>query len=168
MRVALALITAASCRYSLDSAEFNDAPQPRICAPSATNQGCLDAESRSDLGYLHATILEPKCTFRSCHDGGSQPAGKLDLRTLEAARTNLIGAPSMLDPARTLVVPGNARQSFLLALLGAYEPTDMDPPLAEIPHDQQGRIVGTMPQGAPVMCCQKLDAIERWIVAGAL
>lgn len=167
MRVALALIAVASCRYSLDSAEFNDAAQARSCTPSATNQGCLDAEAHSDFTYIHATLLKPKCTFRSCHDGGTQPAGKLDLRTLDVSRTQLVGAPSRLDTSRTLVVPGNARQSFLLVMLGAYKPADMDPPLAEIPNDAQGRPVGTMPQSAPVMCCQKLDAIERWIIAGA-
>lgn len=167
MRVVLAVLTAASCRYSLDDAEFRDAPQARICAPSATNQGCIDAEARSDLTYIQATILKPRCTFRSCHDGGNQPAGALDLRTEDAARTNLVGVHSDLDASRTLVVPGNARQSFLLVLLGAYAPADMDPPLAEIPRDEQGRLVGTMPQGAPVLCCQKLDAVERWIIAGA-
>lgn len=167
MRVVVALLTVASCRYSIDSAEFRDAPQPRICTPSQTAQSCLAAEARSDLAYIHATILKPRCTFGACHDGGTQPAGSLDFETAATARADLVGAASTLDPSRTLVVPGNPRQSFLLALLGAYAPADMDPPLATIPSDDQGRPVGTMPQGAPVMCCQKLDAIERWILAGA-
>jgi len=168
MRFALAVIAvAASCRYDLDHAEFSDAAQLRPCVPNSAAQSCISAEAHSDFGYVHTAILKPKCTFRGCHNGDPTPAGKFDFRTADAAYTHLVGAQSLLDSARSLVVPGNARQSFLLVMMGSYKPSEADPPLSEIPTGDRGKFVGTMPQDAPVMCCQKLDAIERWIGLGA-
>lgn len=168
MRFAHALIAVlASCRYDLDHAQINDAPQPRPCVPSASTQSCVRAEAHSDFAYVHAAILKPKCTFRGCHNGDPTPAGSFDFRTTDAAYTHLVGAPSKLDPTRTLVVPGNAGQSFLLAMIGSYKLEEAEPPLSEIPRGEKGQFVGTMPQDAPIMCCQKVDAVERWVSAGA-
>jgi hypothetical protein len=66
-----------------------------------------------------------------------------------------------------LVVPGNPAQSFLTVMIGQIRPEEADPPFTAIPNDSSGNFVGTMPQNAGVLCCQKLDAIERWIGSGA-
>jgi hypothetical protein len=168
MRVALAVLLIAGCRYDLDHASFDDAAQVRLCKPSTNTQSCLDADAHSDFTFIHGTIIKPKCVFSGCHDGGTSKAGMLDLRTKDPAYANLVGVASKLDPTRMLVVPGNPHQSFMLVMLGEYKPGEADPPLTAIPNDDKGNVVGTMPQNATIICCQKLDAIERWITAGAL
>jgi hypothetical protein len=49
-------------------------------------------------------------------------------------------------------------------MLRHVTPEMADPPVGEPPDD-----VGYMPQnaGGAVLCCQKLEAIQRWIEAGA-
>jgi hypothetical protein len=169
MRVALAvlLMSFTGCRYDLDHADFADAAQARLCKPSTNTQSCLDADAHSDFTFVQATILKPKCTFSGCHEGGTSKAGMMDLRTKDSAYTHLVSVASMLDTSRMLVVPGNSHQSFMMAIMGEFKLSEADPPLTVIPNDDKGNTVGTMPQNAPVICCQKLDAIERWITAGA-
>lgn len=169
MRVALALVlVATACRYDLDHATFSDAAEARLCKVSTNTQSCLDADAHSDFTFIHTTIIKPKCIFSGCHDGGAgSRAGMLDLRMKDTAHAELVGAPSLLDPSRTLVVAGNANQSFLMVMLAAIKPSEADPPLQSIPLDDKGNVVGTMPQNSSIICCQKLDAIGRWITAGA-
>ena len=54
-------------------------------------------------------------------------------------------------------VPGDPSSSYLEVMLGSVK-GKIDPS------------VGIMPQntGGELLCCQKLDAIQRWITAGAL
>jgi hypothetical protein len=171
MRVALlvaSLLTqVAACKYDLDHATFSDAAETRLCKVSTNTQSCLDADAHSDFTFIQASIIKPKCIFSGCHDGGTSKQGMLDLRTQNSAYANLVGATSVLDPTRIDVVPSNAHQSFLMVMLGAFKPEEADPPLTAIPNDSMGNKVGTMPQGSSIICCQKLDAIERWINAGA-
>ena len=94
-----------------------------------------------------------------------------DYRTADAAYTSLVNATSHVDPTRMLVVPGNPAQSYIMYLTGAIKPEDADPPLGPIPASDpsSGAPVGTMPQQSTgFMCCQELDAISRWIAAGAM
>jgi hypothetical protein len=165
--VVLVLAVVGACRYDLDHATFDDAAQARLCKVSTNTQSCLDAAAHSDFTYIHASIIKPKCIFSGCHDGGTSKAGMLDLRDKDTAYANLVGAPSVLDATRTLVVPSNASQSFLMVMLAAIKTDEADPPLMSIPLDDKGNKVGTMPQNSTIICCQKLDAIERWITAGA-
>jgi hypothetical protein len=171
MRLALVLLTGSlcGCRYDLDhrNVDAGDA-NARLCQVSANVQSCLDSASHSDLTYLQAEIFAPKCSFTACHDGGNYPAGRLDMRTLASAYTSLVNMPSKLDSSRTIVVPGNSTQSFLSVMIGEIKPADADPPLDAIPMGTTGLFVGTMPQDSTtVLCCQKLDAIARWIDDGA-
>jgi len=168
MRWALVLVgLVAACRYDLDHATFSDAAETRLCKVSTNTQSCLDADAHSDFTYIHTSIIKPKCIFSGCHDGGTSKAGMMDLRTQATAHMNLVGPSSMLDTTRTLVVPSNPTQSFLMVMLAAIKPGEADPPLQSIPLDDKGNVVGTMPQGSTIICCQKLDAIQRWIAAGA-
>jgi hypothetical protein len=166
-----------ACRYSLDHQAVDAAdPNARLCTLSENVQSCLDASQQSSFTYLQSTILQPKCAIAgSCHDGGggsgnpkAYPAAYLDLRNLGSAYASLVNKPSQMDPSRMIVVPGNSAQSFLSVMMGEIKPEDADPPLAGIPNGTNGAFVGTMPQdAASVLCCQKLDAIARWIDSGA-
>jgi hypothetical protein len=69
----------------------------------------------------------------------------------------------MLDTTRKIVVPGDGAKSYMLVMIGEIQPAMADPPASAIRAD-----VGTMPQGSPLLCQEKRDAIQRWIVAGAL
>jgi hypothetical protein len=158
-----------ACRYSLDHRDIDADTNPRLCEESLQIQSCLSAAQESSFTYVQAQILAPKCAIAgSCHDGGlGYEAGHLDLRNLGSAYASLVNNPSQLDPTRMLVVPGNPAQSFLTVMIGQIRPEEADPPFTAIPNDSSGNFVGTMPQNAGVLCCQKLDAIERWIGSGA-
>jgi hypothetical protein len=116
----------------------------------------------SDLAWIQDNIFTKQCAFVGCHNGGASPAGMMDLRA-GMARTHIVNVASMIDTTRTIVVPGDAAKSYMLVMTGEIQPADADPPAAAIRAD-----VGTMPQGSPLLCVEKRDAIQRWIVAGAL
>jgi hypothetical protein len=59
-------------------------------------------------------------------------------------------------------VPNDVQASYLMLMLGDVPPAMANPPGAPPPTS-----IGYMPQAQPALCCQKLDAIERWIMAGA-
>jgi hypothetical protein len=90
----------------------------------------------------------------------------MDLKTPGASHAKLVDVDSNLDAGRKLVVPGAPKQSYLMMMMQHYSPELMEPTPAEPPPDD----VGFMPQNAngAVVCCQKLDAIDRWITAGAM
>lgn len=113
---------------------------------------CLEAEMHSDLAWLQEKIFTPTCSrFNACHKGAALSAGGLNLEDGNTAN-NLIDQPSILFPDQTLVIPGDPMNSYLMVILGSY-PGDIDPE------------VGTMPFNNPLLCQQKRDAIERWIVS---
>ena len=80
------------------------------------------------------------------------------------SHSHLVNFTSILDPTRKLVVPNDVEQSFLMLMLGFVPPEMADPPGTAPPAS-----VGFMPQssGGQLSCCQKLEALERWINAGA-
>jgi hypothetical protein len=114
--------------------------------------GCVEAKSHSDLAWIQANVFEPKCTFSACHNGGVHSLE--DLRTLDSTYATTVGIPSRLFPAYRLVVPNEPANSYLLSILrGGPLPIDAT--------------AGTMPMGQPRLCHERIDAIERWILAGA-
>jgi hypothetical protein len=54
----------------------------------------------------------------------------------------------------------DVKSSYLMLMLHDFDPTTATPPGRE-----PG--IGYMPLGFGSLCCQKLDAVERWITAGA-
>jgi hypothetical protein len=158
-----------ACTINLDHREVDASdPNARLCTVSENVQSCLDAAQHSDFTYVESQILAPKCALsNSCHQGGTIPAGYLDFRSQGSAYTSLVNRASQLDSTRMLVVPGNAKQSFLSVMIGQIKPEEADPPLASIPLDADHNVVGSMPQDSPILCCQKVDAIAAWIQAGA-
>jgi len=127
----------------------------------------MEATTHSDFAWIENKIFLSNCFGSSCHTG-TTASGRIDLSAGKSYAT-LMGASgtggvmSNLDPTRVLVTPGNPAQSYLFYILHGIEPSEADPPAGPPPQD-----VGYMPMNNATLCCQKLDAIERWITAGAL
>ena len=146
----LALVGVTACKIDLDHAA-----KTTNCSDS-TSMACMGATSHQELSWLQANVFTPQCTFSGCHNGENTKQGKIDLRDGHSYAT-LVNGPSALRPGSTLVVPGDPTTSYLEVMLGS-QPGTVDP------------TVGLMPQsnGGMLLCCQKLDAIERWIMDGAM
>ena len=153
------------CRISLEnydtSIQDTDGGNGRACVVSSTSASCVEATMHSDLAFIEQKIFASSCNVPgSCHNSASDP-GKLDLRP-GVSHDHLVGVPSIIDRTRKLVVPNDVAASYLMLMLRDVAPAMASPPGSPPPGN-----VGFMPQAAPVLCCQKLDAIERWINAGA-
>jgi hypothetical protein len=167
LRVVLAASLLVGCRISLDSEPgvTDGPPGGRACKVSTTSAPCMDAATHSDLTWIQANILDASCIFSGCHNGASTAAGKTDLR-MGMSYGKLVNVPSPhLDTQRLLVKPGDPQNSWLMVMLGDEDPTKMTPPGTPPPAS-----VGLMPQnsGGALLCCQKMDALDRWITAGAM
>jgi|SRR5215510_7152432 len=157
--VAIATLVA-GCRISLETNDTEDF-STRQCTVSTTVQPCLDAVNHSDLTWIEQNIFTKSCAFSGCHSSSSD-AGRLDLRA-GMSRAHLVGVSSVLDSTRKLVVPNDVDASYLMLMVRDVPPAMANPP-ASPPSS------GYMPLGVPPslgLCCQKLDALERWINAGA-
>ncbi len=116
-----------------------------ICQPALVTSTWQGIQTRIFAGHA--------CTQAVCHGGGS-PVG-LDLRP-EAAYASLVDVPSTQAPAEKRVAPGSAETSLLWQKLvkGARGGGD-DVPGAG------------MPVGAAPLDADELEAVRRWIAAGA-
>ena len=129
----------------------------------ADTASCTAADSNQSLAWIEANIFEPNCGGASCHGvpaGGGAPFGRITLTT--GSHGKLVNVPATFAPGRTLVVPGNVAQSYLMVILKHTALEDADPSPAPAPSGDR-----YMPLGSPAICCQKLDALARWIEAGA-
>lgn len=120
----------------------------------AISASCMEATTHSDLAWLQEKVFTPSCSaFNSCHKGTAAEAGGL---SLEPGQTipQMVGVDSTLFPQFKRVAAGDPANSYLMIILGDVSgPLDPD--------------VGTMPYNNPKLCQEKLDAVERWIQAGA-
>lgn len=150
--VLLALLFATACKIDLDHAPKQEGGP--MCMES-TSDACMAAANHRDLTWIQQNVFTPQCTFSGCHNGENTKQGKIDL-TAGKSYATLVNGDSALMSGAKLVVPGDPAASYLEVMLGS-QPGDIDP------------TVGTMPQdnGSQLLCCQKLDAIERWIMDGA-
>jgi hypothetical protein len=173
----LALLAATACKIDLDEV---DPPKQAMCAVNTVSSLCTGADALTDCSgpssgcftYIKAKIFDANCKSDSCHNLNG--TGKLDLSTdvkdvtQAMAYANLLGpdgmgAPSMVDTSRRLVVPGKPDESYLEMMMQKIAPSQMNPPASPPPSNVQ-----YMPQANGVLCCQKLDLIDRWIRDGAL
>jgi hypothetical protein len=136
----------------------NDGPD---AAPADASPACAEARTYSDFTSIQTNIFDHQCSFMDCHDPVA-PESMMDL-TAATAHDLLVNIDAKLDVAVGFkrVVPGDPAASYLMIILGdnavpAKYPGPLDPD------------IGTMPQNSPLLCQEKRDAIERWIVAGAL
>ncbi len=187
MRWVVLAIVVVACRIDLDhggtsGSTIDGASNMRQqCAINTISTLCTGADALTDCStgsagcfkYIKEKIFDLNCKSSSCHSLGG--TGKLDLSTDDVgtvsqatAYTNLMGSngmgvASMVDTTRLLVVPGHPEQSYLDYMTQKVAPSDMVPPEGDPPKN-----VGYMPQANGVLCCQKLDLIDRWIQGGAL
>ena len=112
---------------------------------------CQQAAQHSDFGFLQTHVFTPSCATAMCHAGPDPDVG-LDL-SAGNAYPNLVDKGASTVTGWTRVEPGSVARSYLAVSLGRAE----GPP----PRD------GFMPLGADPLCLEKLEAIERWILAGA-
>jgi hypothetical protein len=160
--VLLAALLVSGCRYDLDHADVDANTSGRTCKVS-TAAVCIEADTHSDFTWIKGKIFAANCFGSSCHSG-STASGMLDLT--DDPYTSLMGAAgtgtdSNLQPGKKRVVAGDPANSYLFFIvhgLDANKGTFEEPPSN----------VGYMPMSNSTLCCQKLDAIERWITAGAL
>jgi len=120
-------------------------------APGALTP-CEEAPQHSDLAWLQQHVFTPSCAVAGCHAGTSPDVGL----SLEAGKAyaNLVNRGSSTVSGWIRVVPGQPAQSYLLVALGRAA----GPP----PRD------GFMPIGGrPPLCVEMVDAVERWVLAGA-
>lgn len=124
---------------------------PSTTPPDASPTICDDAKTHSDFAWLQQHVFTPSCATAMCH-AGAEPEVGLDL-SAGNAYANLVNKGSSTVPGWTRVVPGSLADSYLAVSLNRAE----GPP----PRD------GYMPLGSDPLCLEKLQAIERWILAGA-
>lgn len=170
LRFALvALVATSACRLSLDDGS-GPPPGPDgggpACTVSTANPECLQAADMpavsQTLSWIETNVFSKNCATTSCHGmtGGGVPGGGVVLTT--ASHDKLVNVDAKLAAGRKLVVAGNPKQSYLLVLMRQLALGEAEPP-APAPRDNL-----YMPLSSPPVCCQKLDAIERWIMAGAM
>jgi hypothetical protein len=155
------------CRISLSN-EADDpvgttdggGSDPRGCEVSTTIPSCTGAAGHSDLAWIETNVFVPGCNFSGCHNGSAGNQSIVDL-TPGKSYAHLVDFTSNIDSSRKLVVADDLPSSYMLLMLGDVAPASATPPASGLPS------AGRMPQGSPQLCCQKLDAIERWITAGA-
>lgn len=166
MRAALfAPLALIGCKIDLDLREV-----PRGCKETQSIPICLEAETKSDYAWIQQNIFSSNCSGDDCHgqgNNGQPPTGRLQL-TADVSYQTLMGADgsgvmSEVDPTRQLVVPGSPESSYLYFLVRGVPAELGTPPFDEPPED-----IGYMPMKNNPLCCQKVDAIARWIRAGAL
>jgi hypothetical protein len=121
--------------------------------PLDASPACLEAVNHSDLTWIQANVFTPKCTFSACHNGDIRNSRE-DLRDGMTVATT-VNVASHVFPQYMLVVPGDPANSYMMSILRGG-PMMIDPN------------VGTMPKDNPALCSQRIDAVERWIMAGAL
>lgn len=170
LRLALvALIAMSACRTSLEDEDGGpDANGGRACMDVTTNQACVNAEMMpavsQTLTWIEQNVFTSNCGGASCHGpttGGGPPAGRIVLTT--ASFGKLVNADATFASGRKLVVPGDINKSYLMVLMHGISLAEADPSPAPSPSGDR-----YMPLGSPPICCQKIDAIGRWIMAGAM
>jgi hypothetical protein len=97
-------------------------------------------------------VFSATCARAQCHASNNQAGGLV----LEAgmAHDYLVNRPSTVQTTMMRVLPGDPANSYLLIAIGG-EPGN--PP--------EGTV---MPWGGlPMLCIEEIDAIRRWVAAGA-
>ena len=118
--------------------------------PDDVDPACEEAVNHSDLPWLEDNVFRGCSNFTVCHKGSARSANGVNLEKGNVI-DNLVGKPHSEFTDRTMVIPGDPDNSYLMVLLGAVEG-----PLNE---------AGTMPYQNPLLCQEKIDAISRWITS---
>lgn len=130
-----------------------------MIASACATQGVTTPTEAPTMDTVFAQVLEPRCTFSSCHSAPTV-AAKLDL-TRERACSALVNTASCLFPQRQLVVPSDPDESFLMHKLTGSG-------LSDLPTGScSARSNAPMPFGASAIPQQEIDLVRSWIASGA-
>jgi hypothetical protein len=160
--VLIAALLVSGCKYDLDEADIDASVSGRACKV-ATSAKCVEAETHSDFTWIKDNIFAANCFGTSCHTGATA-SGKLDLTDdpyMALMGASGAGTMANLDPNHKRVMAGDPSASYLFFIIRGMEgiPAGFEEPDSS---------VGWMPMSNATLCCQKIDAIERWITAGAM
>src|SRR6478609_4762140 len=128
--------------------------------------GCgSSAPGPSTFAAINMQILQPSCTFSSCHSPeGAKSAGHLDLKTDPyASMVNVLADNAMAKgEGKNRVTPGDAANSFL------YIKLTLPPGPSGVCRDEKTGYGGCMPQTSTPLEQNQIDGIKKWIDGGAL
>lgn len=133
---------------STDTQMHDAAPLPSDGEPPGLAP-CDAALYHADLAWIQTEIFDKSC-LTGCHSGANPTSGM----DLSAGRSwaSLVNVPSNQFSGWTRVVPGDPGKSMLMVQLGGEPGPELE---------------GTMPWGQPKLCDGLIDAVRRWIAAGA-
>ncbi len=140
------VFTTLGCRIPLDNNSGDDT------TVDGASDICNEAKTHSDLAWIQDNIFTHSCSLSGCHKGTAANAGFLSLES-GVSHGALVGQAAATQTGWMRVVANDPAHSYLLVALG-------DEP-GPIPMD------GIMPEANPKLCQDKLDAVARWIMAGA-
>jgi hypothetical protein len=146
----LVLCALAACGSDTSPNGSPDATPREIDAAASTI--CDQAKEHSDFAFIQEHIFTASCAKSMCHTGPT-PEVDLDL-SAGKAYSNLVNKGASTQTGWVRVEAGNSAESYLVVSLGRTP--------GPMPRD------GFMPLGAEPLCTEKLEAIERWIAAGAM
>lgn len=148
----LASLATAACGGDDDGATADAMPGTADGGTPDATGPCEEAKTHSDFTWISQNVLTKSCVFSGCHNAASHEEG-LDLSSANAF-AHIVGVASTQVPAKKLIdgTATDCAQSYL------YE-----------------KIVGEnlkpgtvkMPKAQPALCQEKIDAVCRWIAAGA-
>jgi hypothetical protein len=129
-----------------DAGPMIDAGRPDATAP------CAEATQHSDFAWINANIFTKSCAFSGCHNTASHEES-LDL-TSTAAFAEIVGVSSTQVASKKLIdsTSTDCTNSYLYDKLAGQ-------------NMKTGTVV--MPRAQPMLCQEKIDAVCRWIAAGA-
>jgi len=124
----------------------------RVPPPDGTDDlaPCDAAPYHSDFQFLQNNIFTPTCAQSGCHTGASPDAGM----SLDAGRAHasLVNVASTQFDGWVRVVPNDPGASMLMVQVGGEPGPELE---------------GFMPWNQPRLCDPLVDAMRRWIAAGA-
>lgn len=132
------------------SSTVSDARVPPPDGIPADLEPCDEAQYHSDFQFVQDKVFTTSCAVSGCHDSTKAAAG-MNL-SAGVAYTNLVNVPSSGYSGWMRVVPGSSADSMLMVQVGGEPGPELE---------------GTMPWGQPQLCEPLIDAMKRWIVAGA-
>lgn len=133
--------------------------------PPDASATCVQATMHSDFTWIQENVFNKSCTGMSCHDA-DKPAAMLNL-TAGAAHAQIVGVDSVELPAYKRIKAGSCDESFL------YKKITNDTAIIDMGDCSQVvtggkcRPMPTVSSTFQPLCQEKIDAICRWITAGA-
>ena len=113
---------------------------------------CAEATQHSDFAWINANIFQKSCAFSGCHNAASHEES-LDLSSAAAfAETVGVASTQVTDKKLIDSTSTDCVNSYLYDKIS-----------------NQAMKAGTMymPRAQPMLCQEKIDAVCRWIAAGA-